>query len=218
MGSAWHEVLGHWLGSSSGDAAPVGELGERLRVAIEAAVNADGPPVLFDDDEQDLEGTKDLAIRMLEAFLDDVELPEKVLGIEVPFSLDLLDPDTGEMLDVPLVGAIDAIVVERGRRALWELKTSKKRWSLDQISYDLQPTAYGLCDRERGHQDVDVMLIVVTKARAPVVQVERLRRGRQDERDLQATAASVLRAVAAGVDHPIRGWACRGCPVAHACR
>ena len=25
-------------------------------------------------------------------------------------------------------------------------------------------------------------------------------------------------AIAMGIDHPVRGWACRGCPYAHACR
>jgi CRISPR/Cas system-associated exonuclease Cas4 (RecB family) len=219
IGTVWHDVLGHWLGSATtGSAATPEELRERLRTGIEAAVNADGPPVLFDDAEQNLAGTIDLASRMLDAFLREVVLPEKTLGIEVPFSLQLSDPDTGELLPVPLVGAMDAIVIEGGCRMIWELKTAKQRYSADQLCYDLQSTAYRLGAHDDGPIDVDVKLIVVTKARAPVVQVERLKGGLQAERDLQATAASVLRAVAAGVDHPIRGWACRGCPVAHACR
>jgi hypothetical protein len=218
IGTVWHEVLGRWLGSAAAGSVPSrDELRELLRAGIETAVSADGPPVLFDEEEQNVEGTIELGTRMLDVFLDDVALPEKVLGIEVPFSLGLRDPDNGEPLAVPLVGAMDAVVLENGQRTVWELKTSKKRWSLDQLAYDLQPTAYRLSAQEQG-RDVPVKLIVVTKARTPLVQVERLTRGRQDERDLQATAASVLRAVAAGVDHPIRGWACRGCPVAHACR
>jgi CRISPR/Cas system-associated exonuclease Cas4 (RecB family) len=219
IGTVWHDVLGHWLASSTSDATPTREdLHERLRTGIEAAVNADGAPVLFDDAEQSLDGTIDLTSRMLDAFLRDVAPPEKVLGIEVPFSLQLSDPDTGELLPVPLVGAMDAVVVENGQRMVWELKTSRQRWNSDLLAYDLQPTAYRVGAQDDGYLDVEVKLIVVTKSRTPVVQVERLTRGRQDVRDLEATAASVLRAVAAGVDHPSRGWACRGCPVAHACR
>ena len=38
-----------------------------------------------------------------------------------------------------------------------------------------------------------------------------------DEDDLAYVARGVLRAVAAGVDHPIRGWQCKGCPFMAVC-
>jgi hypothetical protein len=47
-------------------------LHERLRTGIEAAVNADGPPVLFDVAEQSLDGTIVPTSRMLDAVLRDV--------------------------------------------------------------------------------------------------------------------------------------------------
>jgi len=40
----------------------------------------------------------------------------------------------------------------------------------------------------------------------------------RDEDDFLRTAVGVLRAVDAGVAYPVRGWQCRGCQFAHACR
>ena len=57
-------------------------------------------------------------------------------------------PATGEVLDVPLVGAMDAIVVQNGQVTLLELKSGKKKWSSDQFEYDQQSTGY-LMGRER---------------------------------------------------------------------
>jgi CRISPR/Cas system-associated exonuclease Cas4 (RecB family) len=49
------------------------------------------------------------------------------------------------------------------------------------------------------------------------VQVESLVRSGADEDDLAYLARGVLRAVEAGVDHPIRGWQCKGCPYMAVC-
>ena len=43
-------------------------------------------------------------------------------------------------------------------------------------------------------------------------------RGPRDEDDFLRTAVGVLRAVDAGVAYPVRGWACKGCQFAHACK
>ena len=65
--------------------------------------------MLFEDDE-DLGQTIDLGIRMLDVFLDKVPMPERVLGVEVPFVIELEHPVTGEIAALPLIGGIDAIV------------------------------------------------------------------------------------------------------------
>ena len=120
------------------------------------------------------------------------------------------------ILAIPLIGAMDAVVEENGAPAVWELKTAAKRWSSDQLEYDLQPTTYQIAARSRGH-DAQVKLIVTTKGKSPVVQVEKLVRHRGDERELAEVVFGVHRAIAAGVDHPARGWQCRSCPYAGAC-
>jgi CRISPR/Cas system-associated exonuclease Cas4 (RecB family) len=147
----------------------------------------------------------------------DRTVPEQVHGVEVPFRLKLVHPITEEVHPVPLVGAIDGVVEDRGRPVVWELKTGKKRWSADQLDFDLQPTAYGMAARALGYKDAPLTLVVTTKRKTPEVQVEHLVRHRRDELELVETAFAVARAVKAGVDYPNRGWQCRTCPYAGAC-
>jgi CRISPR/Cas system-associated exonuclease Cas4 (RecB family) len=214
FGSAFHETIAQWLlACASGQRVSPEALHELFRRAMGDELRRDGPPILFDDEETE----DDLVARgkhMLDAFARAVRPPERVVGVEVPFELELVDPETGEVLP-PLVGAVDA-VIENGATELWELKTAARRWSDDALSFNLQATAYW-----RGMRDVypgaQVRLLVVTKTRSPDVQLEHLVRGPSDERDLIATAVGVSRAVEAGVDHPLRSWACKSCPYAGAC-
>jgi CRISPR/Cas system-associated exonuclease Cas4 (RecB family) len=218
FGVAFHVAVGeHLLTSTTTEQRPVGELWDLFVLALDEQLDGDGPPVLFDDGE-DRDVLVALGRRMLEAFVEHVPMPDEVRAVEVPFSIDLVDPATGEVLP-PLIGSIDALVVKNGLLTVWELKSGKRKWPADQIAYDLQPTAYRIGMRAHGIENIELELVLTTKAKAPDVQLERLVRGKQDERDFIATAASVVRAVEAGVDHPIRsGWQCRGCAYAHACR
>jgi PD-(D/E)XK nuclease superfamily len=124
---------------------------------------------------------------------------------------------TGETAPVPLIGALDALVVEEGSVSVWELKTAKKKWSSDQLEYDPQPTAYVMGAHELGYGDADVKLLVTTKTSKPDVQVERLVRRCADERELAETVLDVLHAVKTGVDLRVRGWQCRSCSFGGAC-
>jgi hypothetical protein len=123
----------------------------------------------------------------------------------------LHDPDSGEVLDEQLVGTVDLVLRHGHRRTVVELKTAARKWSDDQLAIDLQVTGYEFAARQVGLGDVGLQLQVVTKTRAPVVQVADVERGAQDEDDFLRTAVGVLRAVDAGVAYPVRGWACRGC-------
>lgn len=218
FGTAWHDTIGQLLAAyRDGRPVPDGELHRHLRDGIVRQVHADGVPVLFDDDE-DEGALVDKAMQMLDVFIADVPMPERVLEIERAFSVELYAPETGEALAAPLIGAVDAVVIEQGRPVIWELKTGKRRWTADQLTYDHQPTAYLLAMRQQGLEEPTLKLVLTTKAARPQVQVEPVVRTSADEDDLANVAAGVLRAVEAGVDHPIRGWQCRGCPYAGDCR
>ncbi len=218
FGTAWHETIGqHLLRSRREHHVPVDDLKEHLRDGLIRGIGATGAPVLFEEEEQDVGAVVDLATRMLQVFLDRVPLPDVVHGVEVPFGLELAHPVTGEMLRVPLVGAMDAIVEVDGVTSIWELKTGKKKWAADQLDFDIQPTAYAIAGRALGYKNTGATLLVATKGRKPDVQIEQLLRHHRDERELAEVAFSVHRAVDAGIDHPLRGWQCRTCPFADAC-
>jgi CRISPR/Cas system-associated exonuclease Cas4 (RecB family) len=218
FGSAWHATIGeHLLRSRHDDQVHVDELRAHLRDGIVRGFARDDVPVLFEEEEQTVGAVVDVAVRMLDAFLATVALPDKVYGVEVPFSIELVHPTTGEIHPLPLIGAMDAVVEIEGHPVVLELKTSKRRYSVDVLELDLQPTAYGVAARVLGYGDVGLQLVVTLKGKKPDVQVEHLVRHRRDESELVEVVIGVHRAIDAGADHPIRSWQCRTCPYAHAC-
>ncbi len=216
VGSAFHDVVGRWLTSLAlGQRVRPEDVHRQFERALQRELARDGPPILFDDEETATElGRKGAA--MMDAFLAVVKPPEEILGLEIPFELELVDPETGEVFP-PIVGAIDALVGMAGRTQLWELKTAAKRWSDDALVYDIQATIYRSAIKPK-HPEVEPVLIAVTKTTSPAVQVERLARGPSDEEDLIAITRGVTRAIEAGVDHPVRSWACKKCEYGGVCR
>lgn len=212
FGTAWHAAIAQYLLRGS----TTEETSELFRDVLAREVEDCCTPVLFEDDE-DLGECIDLGTRMVAAFMDGVPRPDLVLGVEMAFSVDLHDDRTGEVLDTPLIGSIDAVVIDNDKPAVWELKTSKKRWSADQLEYDLQVTAYRLGARVLEIDDPTLTLLVTTKAKNPSVRVETVTRTERDESELVSVVASVMRAVEIGVEHPVRSWACKGCPYAGRC-
>lgn len=214
LGTAWHAFVDEWLMSDDSHA----ELRERFRDHLKAELASDHLPVLFDDVDEDEGKFVDRAMKMAAVFLGHMKKPDEVVGVELAFSSEIVHPQSGEVLDFLVAGAIDAIVIEGGRRYLWEVKSAARRWSDDQIEFDLQVTLYGRVARERGIDDARLRLIVTTKAALPSLQIVDVQRGLAEEEELAALFFSVHRGIRAGVDHPIRGWQCRGCPYAGSCR
>lgn len=214
FGSAWHSTVGYWLSRE----VPQQELEDYFRDDVLGRLRADRVPVLFDDEDENEGRLVETGIKMLRVFLGRVRRPDEVIGIEVPFSLELAHPATGEILGVPLIGAVDAIIGENGRKYIWELKTAKRRWSADQIEFDLQISAYTLAARHIDHADGTLRLVIATKTTHPDVQIEDPVRHEVDESEALDVIFGVHQAVAAGVDYPNRGWQCRSCPFADACR
>lgn len=79
----------------------------------------------------------------MQRFYEDVQ-PRKIEAVEYPFAVPLSDPNTGEKLDVSLVGVIDLIESDdEGNQFIAELKTSSKADSLaigvDRIQRNFEP-------------------------------------------------------------------------------
>ena len=212
LGSAWHDTIDEWL---LADHAEPEALRAHLRDGLVRRLQADD--VLFDEEDEDEGRLTDVALRMLGVFLVKVQKPERTLGVELPFSLELTHPMTGETLPTALIGALDAVVVSGGTELVWELKTAKRKWGVDQVEFDLQATMYKVGARTLGFGEAELEVLVTTKWRVPDVQVERLVRHRRDEVELADVILSVHRGIAAGVDHPVRGWMCRTCAFAGVC-
>jgi CRISPR/Cas system-associated exonuclease Cas4 (RecB family) len=180
-----------------------------------------GPvPVEGADDEDEGKGDPiDLAAKMLRKFNEEAKLAPgaTVEAIELPFSIDLLDPDTGEILEERLVGVIDLVLKEDGHHVLVEHKSSAKKYAYDQLRHDFQPTAYQIAVRDRGWNEVGLRYQVVTKTKSPQVQIEDVMRDAADESDFRRLSLGVLKAIDAGVSYPVRSWACKSCSFKAAC-
>jgi hypothetical protein len=100
---------------------------------------------------KDGEGIEAQGEALLKVFYETVyQDPPNVVGVEVPFTIELPDPTTGEILEEALVGALDLVVREEQKHVVGEHKTAAKKWSKDQIKNDGQLSAYKLVARKAG--------------------------------------------------------------------
>ena len=99
---------------------------------------------------EDAGKVKDLGIAMLKRSHEDGFVPDKVIAVEQPFSVEIHDPETGVILEEALVGAIDLVAEHEGRTVIVEHKTAARKFAQDRLTFDLQPTAYQIAARELG--------------------------------------------------------------------
>jgi len=223
FGSAFHAALAAFYGEVKTSGSPLKRDLVLDVFRAEWARALDGPIPLQVDEEDDTstEVVIDKGISMLHTFAEHAEknLDGVVVeSVEKSFAVAIHDPDTGEVMEEQLVGTMDLVVLDHDLRVVVEHKTAAKKYSSDQLRYDIQPTAYKLAARQAGMGEVGLRFQVVTKTKVPAIQIADITRDAQDEDDFLRTAGGVLKAIDAGVSYPIRGWACRGCQFAHACR
>jgi putative RecB family exonuclease len=129
---------------------------------------------------------------------------------ELRFQLPLVNPATGEVLDVPLQGIIDLVGTDD---TLAEFKTSLKTWSADDIPDQLQLTAYAYAfETFYGRKPAGLRLVNLVRTKQVKVEVFPAERGPQHTERLFHLAREVRKAVTAGVFAPNRGcWMCKDC-------
>jgi CRISPR/Cas system-associated exonuclease Cas4 (RecB family) len=212
FGTAIHAALARFYGGikDTGVAPALAVLEQTFRDSWRQQI--EGAVPIQSEDEEDLEHKVDLGIRMLRVFYSSAAGKKvQVEAIESPFMVSLNDPDTGELLEEHLVGIFDLVLREGDKRVIVEHKTSAKKYSQDQLSNELQPSAYKHAANELGWENAVVRYSVLTKTKAPALQEEEVVRGPLAEDDLLRTVVGVLRAIDAGVSYPVRGWQCRSC-------
>ncbi|WP_242334604.1 PD-(D/E)XK nuclease family protein [Anaeromyxobacter sp. SG66] len=220
FGSAFHEALAAYYQELKTTGEPLRRdlVLDVFRSAWDRA--SDGPVPLQADEEDDLAGVVDRGVSMLHAFHEHAAKSGnvEVEAVEHGFAITLHDPESGAPMEEQLVGTMDLVIREGAVRVVVEHKTAARRYTEDQLRFDVQPTAYKIAARESGIGDVALRFQVVTKTKVPVVQVADVHRDDGDEADFTRIAAGVLKAIDAGVSYPVRGWACRSCPFSSACR
>ena len=222
FGSAIHEGLAAFYGELKSTGVPLRRdlVLDTFRAAWASATEGD-VPLQVDEEGDDTAQMVDKGVSLLHAFHQHATnggAPEAVEAVEMGFIVDLHDLDSGEVVDEKLVGTVDLIVREGGRRFIYEHKTASKKYARDQLDNDFQLTAYKLAARQMGMGDVGLKFQVLVKTKVPAIQIAEVARDYHAENDFLRTAVGVLKAIDAGISFPIRGWQCRGCQWAHVCR
>lgn len=220
FGSAIHTALGAYYQEQklSGDPLRRDLVIDVFRKAWRRQAEGEIPLQGDEEDGSDPSLVVDQGISMLHTFYESAsKRPVEVEDVEKRFEIEIFEPDTGEVLEEKLVGVIDLVAVEDGRRVIWEHKTSARKYGEDQLKFDTQVTAYKLAARELGLGDVGIKFQVLTKTKVPAIQIAEVDRSQADEDDLLRTVGGVLKAIDAGVSYPIRGWQCRTCPYQGPC-
>ena len=216
FGGAVHVALAAFYGHMmiKGEAMPLEALQDAFRDRWESEM--DRPiPIVFDE-QKDAGAFVDQGVDLLRVFHEKADMPE-VVAVEQPFSVDLVDPVTGEVLDVKLVGAFDLITQEAGRPVIIEHKTAARKYTKEQLAWDLQPSVYAYAATELGMEDVGLRYQLLLKTKAPAIEVCEIERTPAHIREMLMTVSNVLRAIEAEVFYRSRGWQCADCPFAYRC-
>jgi CRISPR/Cas system-associated exonuclease Cas4 (RecB family) len=163
----------------------------------------------------------DMGKAMLGKFHEEVR-PRKVEAVEYPFAIALSDPNTGQPLDVSLVGIIDLIESDdEGNLIIAELKTSAKRYADSQGETQLDGLIYAYAMNQLGFRTtVSETLIrydVLVKTKKPAFQQIYFNKSPQDYGRLVRWIQEVLRAIDRESFFPNFGWACQSCQFRRRC-
>lgn len=158
---------------------------------------------------------------MLKAFHEGAN-PRHIDAVEYPFLVDIVDPDTGQPLDVGLVGNIDLIESDDdGTPIVVELKTATARMADSKAESLLDGLIYAYAMDQLGFRTTEtetlVRIDVLVKTKTPAFQQVYVNKERGDYRRLARWIKQILDAIEAGSFFPVYGWGCKGCQFKSAC-
>lgn len=160
------------------------------------------------------EGLAKKAAAMLAVYLE-AQNGSRPAAVEQSFSLDLFDPETGEVLGVPFRGIVD-LVEEDG--TLVDLKTAARAMPQDDVERHLQLSTYALAVLLRTGEVPKLRLDVLMKTSKP--RLERYETTRTVQ-DLAWTARLIQKttwAIEGGHFYPSPSWRCNECEYVAPCQ
>lgn len=140
----------------------------------------------------------------------------KPVRAEVPFSLPLVEPVTGEVLDLRLEGIIDLIETDH---VVVEFKTSARTMSSQELEDNLQLTCYAYAYEMLFQSRPQTLKVVnLVKAKAPKIALLETKRGLNDYQRFFHLAREVQRGVESGIFFPRASFMCKDCEYAGPCQ
>lgn len=143
--------------------------------------------------------------------------PTPVRDSEFRFSLPLVNPATGEVLDVPLRGVIDLIAADG---AVVEFKAPQKAPPLSDLPDNVQLTVYGYAyEKLFGEPLKEIRKVSLVRTKNPRIDTQVTGRDARDFERLFHLGREVLKGIRTGVFIPNRGcWMCSNCEYDQDCR
>ena len=129
-------------------------------------------------------------------------------AVEQPFEIELVDPETGEDLDVRLRGYVDLVETDG---TVVDLKTAARNVALGDLERHLQLSVYALATFLRQGEVPKLRLDVLLKTRIPRFERHETNRTLADLSWTAQLVRTVARAIAAGHFHPSPSWMCGEC-------
>ncbi len=178
----------------------------------------ESPEIVFGKND-DPETLQELAGRMLAAYREHLNQKTQspaILGIEQRHQFQIL-PDVP-----PILMIADLIELDGETLIVSDLKTSASRWSEAKTQESLPQVilyGHGLMPmlRATGAKKLAARFVVVTKAKAPAVQVLQPKPTKSDVDRLKEQVADIWKAIKAGGYYRIEGWACKSCSYRRRC-
>lgn len=164
---------------------------------------------------------RDLGQALLQRFYEEVQ-PRKVEAVEYPFAVSLTDPNTGDPLELSLVGVVDLIESDdEGNLIIAELKTSSKRYADSQGENQLVGMIYAYAMDQLGFRTTSAQTLirydVLVKTKSPAFQQIYFNKTPQDYGRLSRWIQEVLQAIERESFFPNFGWACHNCQFRSRC-
>ena len=134
--------------------------------------------------------------------------------VEMPFQVELVDEETGEILPVPIRGVFDWVEDDD---TLAEMKTSSRKFDTEVSTNRLQLAAYDYAYRKMFGKSPQIKVVDLVKTKEPKLLETRVVLDKKDTRNLFGTARLFLTGVERGIFYPNKSFMCKNCEYASIC-
>jgi len=205
----------------TGEILPVEQVIETFKMVFDRETKNSDLELTMKEGET-IGGLKEQGIQLLKLFCQEIR-PQKIAGVEVPFSVSTPDIlNGGGDLPIKLVGYFDLVERdEQGAYLIGELKTSAQRFSSLRLEYDLQATTYSYAMTKMkvatSENSCLIRYDVLLKTKKPAFEHYFVTRTEADHKRLIHLINMVLKAIENRIFYRNSDWPCADCQFKKAC-
>ena len=211
LGTAFHAAVEWWHKHRKNGSSPDADDVSRI---LTADLRAQAEETLRFKNGESLDDVITLGGKLASTYINGYR-GNPVQETEASFRVPLVDMETGEDLDLPLVGYFDLLEADD---TVVETKTAARAYDRLTILNHLQLTAYGYAYCVLYDREANLRLDVVTKTKQPRMQSVEVVRDKSDMVRFFHLVKSVCKSISNFCFHPHYGWQCGNCEFAEPCR